>query len=389
MKRRLRVLVLDQSRGVWGAQNYLLRLAPLMRERGVELVVASPSTLGLTQAWGEAGFEAVDLELPVDRNIRVNGRPTLAGTLREGRAGLRTARKIAALARAGDYDAIWANAHWTHAEASVAGRICRRPVVLHLHEEAIPGVGQLLRTGAVAFATRTVSVCSAVAGDLPRFAQKRVCVIPNGVDTDKFSPASAEHLPGLQRIRHELGVAADDVMVLAATRLDPSKRIEDLIQAVRPIDHPRIKLVVAGATSEYPRYERAIRELAGDAPAGRVSFCGPRNDMAALCQASDIVIHAGVVEGMPLTLLEAQSCGKPVIAYDAAGVGEAVIDGRTGFLVTPYFVQGLRRMLVKLAADPALQAEMGAAARVYVLAHHRLKDQAERNVDVLAEMCSL
>lgn len=385
----LKVLVLDQSRGVWGAQRYLLGLAPLMRERGVELVLASPSSLGLKEAWCAAGLEAVDLELPVDRSIRTDGRPTLAGTLHEGRTSLGAARSIAAAARAGHFDAIWANAHWTHAEASVAGRICRRPVVLHLHEKAMPGLGRWLRGGAVALATRTVAVCRAIADDLPRPAQKRVCVIPNGVDTEEFCPASARQTPAMQRTRRDLGVGADDVMVLAATRVDPVKRIEDLIQAIRVIDDPRMKLVVAGATSEHPGYETAMRALATESPLGRVSLCGPRDDMTDLFRASDIVLHAGAVEGMPLTLIEAQACGKPVVAYDVAGVGEAVIDGRTGYLVNPYRVQGLSHMLHRLAADPGLRNEMGAQGRQHVLARHRIEDQAQRNVELLSEMCSL
>jgi glycosyltransferase involved in cell wall biosynthesis len=387
--RTLRVLVLDQARGVWGAQRYLLRLAPLLRQSGVELILAGPSSLELHDVWQAAGSAAVDLDLTVDRNIRAEGRPSLPGLTHEARDGVRMARLIAKVARTGGYDAIWANAHWTHAEAGLAGRLCRKPVVLHLHEEALPGMGQWLRTGAMLLATRTVAVSRGVAQALPAVARKRVTVIPNGVDIDVFTPPSEADRAMLRDLRASLGIGAEDLMVVAATRLDPVKRIEDLIDAVRLAGLPQLKLVVAGATSAYPAYERDVRARADALPATHVVFCGERDDMGALFCASDVVLHAGVVEGMPLGLLEAQACGTPVVAYAVAGVPEAVRDGVTGLLAAPGDVAGLCTALRRLADDPALRVDMGVNARAHVVAHHRLQTQAARNVEVLTDMCGV
>jgi hypothetical protein len=102
---------------------------------------------------------------------------------------VKVARQICGLVRSGGYDAVWANAHWVRFDASVAGRMCGRPVVLHLHEEAMPGLGRLLRAGAVQTATRTVAVSQQVAAGLPGIVQGKVDVIPNGVDTEAMSPA--------------------------------------------------------------------------------------------------------------------------------------------------------------------------------------------------------
>jgi glycosyltransferase involved in cell wall biosynthesis len=379
----VQVLVLDQARGVWGAQRYLLRLAPLLRERGIELTLAGPRSLELHQAWLDAGWEAVHLDAPIERSIRSSARPGVAGIVREARNGLQAARRIARLATDGGYDALWANGHWTHLDTAVASRLSRTPVVLHLHEEALPGLGRGLRSAAVLAATRTVAVSRAVAAGLPAFAAGRVDVIPNGVDPQAMSPPSQLHA---RRTREALGIAADDVLVLAATRLDPSKRIEDLISCVAGLDDRRIRLVIAGSTSGYPDYERRVREQAA-VLGENVRFCGNRDDMAALFGASDVVMHTGIVEGMPLTLIEAQACGTPVIAYDVAGVAEAVVDGGTGFLVPPCDVAGLRDAVRRLADDAALRVAFGEAARAHVLAYHRIETQAERNVAVLADMC--
>lgn len=384
-----RVLVLDQARGLWGAQRYLLRLAPLLRDDGIELVLGSPSRLELHDAWQRAGFSTVDVDLPVERSMRTQGRPTVGGLAREAVTGLRTAALIARVIRDGDYDAVWANAHWVHAEAALAGRLSRTPVVVHLHEEAMPGVGRYLRAIAVLFASNAVAVSKTVQEGLPRPVRCRVCVIPNGVDTDAMAPASDRDAAVIGRLRASLGVAPDDVMALAATRLDPSKRIEDLLDAVRLLGDPRVHLVVAGITSGYPEYQRRMIAEVASGRTRRVTFCGNRDDMTDMFRASDLVIHAGTVEGMPLGLIEAQACGKPVIAYDVAGVPEAVLDGKTGLLSAPCDVVGLSKDLGRLAADPLVRSTMGAAARAHVLARHRITHQAAQNAEVLRKMCRL
>lgn len=389
IQRQMRVLVLDQCRGVWGAQRYLLRLAPLLRGHGIELVLAVPRHLEMYDAWRAAGMEVIALDLPVERSIRAAGRPTVRGLVREVAAGVRTARSIAGVIRDGEFDAVWGNAHWVHAEAALAGRMTATPVVLHLHEESVPGLGRWLRAVAVMFARSAVAVSKTVQEGVPWPASRRVCVIPNGVDTEELSPALPHDAAEVRRIRAGLGIGDADVMALAATRLDPSKRIEDLVAAVRLVDDPHLHLVVAGSTSGYPEYEQRIVAENAESGCERITFCGHRGDMPALFRSCDLVIHAGLIEGMPLGLIEAQSCGKPVVAYDVAGVPEAVVDGKTGLLFEARDVTGLSRGLGRLTRDPGLRAEMGAAARAHVVAHHRLSDQAVRNVHVLRAMCGL
>lgn len=384
----LRVLVVDQANGLWGAQRYVLRLAPLLRQQGVELVLAAPPELALMEAWCAAGLEAVELRVPVERSVRDLNRPTLRKFAQEGRKSVASVRLISHIMRTGNYDALWSNAHWMHVDAGIAGRIVHKPVVLHLHEEALPGLGSSLRGVAVRVATKAVAVSQTVADGLPRFAQRRVCVIPNGVDTAAMSPPSPAFQHELQCTRARLGVNDHHVLVLAVTRLDPPKRIEDLIGAVTALADETVHLVVAGSTSNYPDYERRVRAEAQRLEAGRIIFCGNHDDVAALFRASDVVLHAGTVEGMPLGLLEAQSCGKPVVAYDVAGVSEAVVDGTTGLLADVGDVAGLTAALRRLCADPVLRAKMGSAGRTHVLGHHRIETQAQRNAALLTKLCA-
>lgn len=381
----LRVLALDQGKGVWGAQRYLLRLAPLLRDLGIELTLGGPESLDLHEVWRKMGFEAIDIDLPTERNVRTGGRASLSAMVAQGAAIPDVARRISRVVRSGGFDAIWANGHWIHLDAALAGRHCGVPTVLHLHEESVPGIGTWLRAGAVRTATRSVAVSTAVADGLPRSVRHRVDVITNGVDTDELSP-SPDHR-GSSALRAELGLSADDILVLAATRLDPCKRIEDLVEAVAAVADPRVKLLVAGSTSEFPDYEREMLAVARSRAGSRIVFCGHRDDMAGLFREADVLLHAGMVEGMPLGMLEAQACGVPVVAYRVAGVPEAVSHGATGLLAAPGQVDDLTRCLKAVIEDADMRRSMASAARYSAVIRHGIARQARRNAELLAAVC--
>jgi glycosyltransferase involved in cell wall biosynthesis len=357
----------------------------LLRDLGIELTLGGPKALELHDVWRDSGFEALDIDLPVERNVRKGDRPSVLGLLREGAGIPEVALRIARAARVGSFDAIWANGHWTHMDAAFAGRHCGVPTILHLHEEAMPGIGTWLRTGAVRIAARTVAVSNAVAAGLPRSTRKRVEVITNGVDTDKLSPTSDRE--SADTLRASFGVAVDDVMVLAATRLDPCKRIEDLVEAVSSVSDPRLKLVVAGVTSAFPEYERDVLAAAQRKAGSQILFCGNRDDIVDLLRASDLLLHAGMVEGMPLGVLEAQACGVPVVAYAVAGVPEVVGHGVTGLLAEAGVVEDLARCLQTAVLDANLRCRMSTAARRNTVVHHGIRRQARQNAALIRDVC--
>jgi glycosyltransferase involved in cell wall biosynthesis len=272
---------------------------------------------------------------------------------------------------------VFANAHWMHVDCAVAGRYSGIPVTLHLHEEASPGIGARLRGGAVKLADASVAVSRAVADNLPLSVRGKVNVVPNGVDIDVLRPGPAD-----PEVRRFLGATDDEVLVVALTRLDPVKRIEDVIaafaRAVRGAPDVSARLAIVGTTSGYPAYATEVQARAHGSLGDRVVFAGRRQDVADILRASDVLLHAGLVEGMPLSMLEAQACGVPVVAYAAAGVSEAVVHGRTGFVAPPRKVADLGSSLSRLLADPELRVSMGRAGRDHVLAHHTLERQADR-----------
>ncbi|MGV9825931.1 glycosyltransferase family 4 protein [Gordonia sp. NPDC003429] len=381
--RRVRVLVLDQGPGLWGAQRYLLRLRPLLAERGVDLTLACPPHLEQFRHWRSLGYSALPLDLPLERSIRKQDRIVTSGIAREGVRSVAVPRRIARLSRKGGFDVVLANSHWTHLDAAIAARLSPVRTVLTLHESTVPGLGSRLRDAAIGSAHHAVAVSDSVASTVSERLRRRVTVIRNGIDTNEFAPGIDE----LDRrsLRTSLGLGLDRRVLLAATRLDPSKRIEDLVDLAGALDDDAT-VVVAGTTSAYPEYERSVRQRAAALPDNRLIFLGPRDDIPFLLRAADLYVHTGLIEGMPLGVVEAQSAGVPVVAYEAAGVREAVLDGESGLVVPPSDVAALTVAARRLLDASQTRHEFAMAARRFAVTEHRIDLQADANAQILREI---
>ncbi|MGV9792747.1 glycosyltransferase family 4 protein [Gordonia sp. NPDC003422] len=381
----IRVLVLDQGPGLWGAQKYLLRLAPRLSALGVELTLGCPAELEQYRYWRDHSLPVIALPLPVNRSIRDEGRITLRCSASEARRSVSTPRRIARASRGLGFDVVLANSHWTHLDAALSGRIWGVRTVLTLHETPMPGLGAGLRDVAIAGAHHTIAVSQSVADTVADRLLSRVTVIANGVDTDHFAPPPDD--ARRKRIRAELGLPLDRRIILAATRIDPSKHIEDLIVLADAVGHSAT-VVVAGTTSEYPEYESAMLARATALSHPSILFLGARTDIADLLAAADLFVHTGLVEGMPLGLIEAQSAGVPVVAYRAAGVDEALRDNESGFVVPPRDRAALTRAVTALLGSADTRRTFAAAARDHALAHHRIDDQAAANASLLRKVAT-
>ena len=384
--RRGRVLVVEQGEGLWGAQRYLLRLAPQLEARGFELVLAAPPLTAVAQRWTQLGREHFALPALPPRSIRAGGdrgRPRAGLVLRKLRRSVENARALARLADSARCDVIHANSHWSHLESALAGRLARRPVVLHLHEETAPGVAGQLRGIAVRLADATVAVSEAVAKCVPGWARSHVQVIHNGVDAEWFRPGPAD--PGL---RGEMSADPGAFLVLVTSRLDPRKGVDHVIRAVASLapEVGRIHVAVAGATSLDHPYAEALKEVGRRLLGERLRFLGMREDVPALVRAADLVVLASSLEGLPLSILEAQASATPVVAYPAAGIPEVVEHERTGLLARQDDVEDLAACIARMVRDPALRERLAARARGQVVSDFSLQAQAAAQAALLRRL---
>lgn len=153
-------------------------------------------------------------------------------------------------------------------------------------------------------------------------------------------------------------------------RMLMSKGVDILVKAQRKLVAQGIKLDLAlyGATD--PGSRQAIPQstlLQWNGQAG-VRWYGRTNDVAGVWRAADMAVMPALGgEGMPRAMLEAGACGRPLVVSDIPGCRQFVRHGVEGFLVPPGDADALARELGRLATNPKLRLEIGAAARRRVL----------------------
>jgi glycosyltransferase involved in cell wall biosynthesis len=184
---------------------------------------------------------------------------------------------------------------------------------------------------------------------------------PQAVDVAHFAAPVAPARRDAARER--AGGPGTELLVLFAGRLVREKGIDTLIEAWRRADlGPGARLALAG---EGPLAERLARELPAARLLGRVG----RDDLPALYAAADVLVLPSIQtatfrEPWGLVVNESMLQRTPVVTSDAVGAaaGGLVRDGRNGFTVPAGDPDALAARLRVLAADPALRAELGAAA---------------------------
>lgn len=149
-----------------------------------------------------------------------------------------------------------------------------------------------------------------------------------GVNTDKFVKLSEEDR---QNLRAEKGYT-DEFIILCTGELNKNKNQATLIKAMEKVvkKHPEAKLLLAGNGPEHDNLVELIEKLnLGD----HVELLGYRTDIQDYVNICDLVVSASHREGLPLNIMEAMICGKPVIASDNRGHRELIKDNENGKLI--------------------------------------------------------
>lgn len=217
----------------------------------------------------------------------------------------------------------------------------------------------LRRTGAVVAISQAIAR-EAVFGGFPA---AKVHLIPHGIDTSEYAPVPA----GEKAARREaLGFPKDTLLLTYSGRLIEGKGLETLFVAMRSLaDVPNLHLALVGSGSGQiiSIEDRLRRDAQTEGLAGRVTFTGRVDNVAAYLQASDLFVFPTFDEALGMSAVEAQSCGLPAVASRTGGVPDIVEDGVTGFLVPPGESTPLAHGLRRLLTDPELRQRFAQAAR--------------------------
>ncbi|HZT89323.1 MAG TPA: glycosyltransferase family 4 protein [Stellaceae bacterium] len=174
----------------------------------------------------------------------------------------------------------------------------------------------------------------------------------SGVDITRFQPMSDP--------------AVGEIEVALVARMLRAKGVLDAVEAVRRLRNAgeAVALLLVGPTDPDNPDTLTSEELAALAAQPGVEWLGRVEDVAAVWRRAAIaVLPTTYGEGVPLALLEAAACARPIVASDMPGCREVVRHGETGLLVPPRDTAALAAAIAALARDPARRREMGLAGR--------------------------
>ncbi len=196
--------------------------------------------------------------------------------------------------------------------------------------------------------------------------ERRIRIIPNGVDTDRFRPAGSES--ERERRRSALSIPPGRFVVVIVAALRPEKNHRLLLEAAARIAVSRREFLFL-IVGEGPEGEE-LRRLARDPSLGdSVRFTGRRDDIPAILSAADLAVLCShrIVETFPLAVLEAMACGVPVVSTDVGAVREMIADGVEGRIVRPGDAEALAEALLALADASDERTRMGERGRERVV----------------------
>lgn len=338
--RGARIAQLIECDGPGGAERIVALLAAGLQEAGCEVVAFLPAG---GEGWlaAELAAAAIHVEyLPLERPMSLRLAQRLTGALRRRRIDLAHSHEFT-MACLGTW----------------ATRRARIPHLFTMHGGRYHAtrLSRRLALRAAASLSCPVAVSRTAADALRRdlWLHAPVHVIPNGVRWTAVAVST---------LRRELGLDAEDRLVLAIGNLYPVKGHAVLLNALAQLtaDHPRLHVAIAGRGELRSALAAQAQRLGLGT---RVHLLGLRSDVPNLLAAADIVAHPSLSEGLPLALLEAMFAAKPIVASATGDIPVALNQGKAGLLVPPGSVDALAAGITTLLRSPVDATLLAAAAR--------------------------
>jgi glycosyltransferase involved in cell wall biosynthesis len=178
-------------------------------------------------------------------------------------------------------------------------------------------------------------------------------------DRSRFSEES------VRAIRHRLGMAAEDFVIVYVGRAVAFKGYPEVIRAFwrMAARDAAVRLLIVGAGDAVHRTGLSPRETQRVEGDSRIVRAGWTSDVASLLAAADVFALPSRREGLSVAIMEALACGVPVVTSAARGCGELVRGGIDGVILDDVSAESLDQALTALRNDRALRCRMGADAR--------------------------
>ncbi len=333
-----RVVMLSTNLARGGAETQVVQLARGLRRRGWDVGVISmlpPSAFTSELASSRISVHSLEMRPGVPDPV---GFARLVELLRKLRPHV-------------------LHCHMFHANlmGRAARLLCPVPVVISTIHSAVESSRASRATRLRGIAYRLTGPLADITVGVCRTPGRKLPVIPNGIDTTRFHPT-------VGRTPRPAGDPKVAPVWLAVGRLMWKKDYPTMLRAFAQLQAGR--LLIAGEGPQEPE----LRALAAQLNAN-VEFLGLRSDVPELMRECDAFLLSSVIEGLPVTLLEAAASGLPCVATAVGGVEDIVLDGRTGFVVPPGDAATFAKAMSRIAnMSPEERGRMGQAARDHVVA---------------------
>ena len=216
--------------------------------------------------------------------------------------------------------------------------------------------------------------------DVLRVPARRVRLLGNGIDLDRFSSDRIE-AGNRKRLRAEWGIADDEIVCLVVGRLVREKGIDELLEAAERVGSLARFVIVGPLDADK---SDAVDTTPGDHQ--HVVFTGERTDMPECYATADIFVTASWREGFPRSAMEAAAMGLPTVATDIRGNRQVIADGETGVLVPVRDGAALTSAVTSLVRDPARRDAMSTAARARSVTHFDQQQVINCTLDAYASL---
>lgn len=218
------------------------------------------------------------------------------------------------------------------------------------------------------------------------YPHARIKVIPNGIDVQRF----CFYAGGRERLRRAWGVADGCTLVGLVGRIVPLKNHPAFLAAAALLAarDPKWRFVCVGGGR--PDHVQEVQAIADRLELGtRVTWAGPRDDMAAVYSALDIAVSCSSGEGFANVIAEAMACGRPCVVTD---VGDSArIVGPCGGVVAaadPTALAAAVERVGTVMADPGKAAELGAMARARIVETYSLEALLRNSEEAFRALCN-
>jgi glycosyltransferase involved in cell wall biosynthesis len=236
---------------------------------------------------------------------------------------------------------------------------------------------------ATTVATHMIGNSNAIGDELANLDQappSKISVIYNGIDVKRFNPALSPSL------REEFGWNSTHIVFGCVANFFGYKRQVDLVAAAEAIvnEFPQARFLLLGedrGTMAEVRQAIARRGLSDF-----FAIIPGRPDPESVYAAIDVYVCTSDTEGFSNVILEAMSCGKPVIATNVGGNGEAVIDGQSGILIPRRSPDSLAGAAKRLLQSPELRLSMGNFGRKRVEEHFSVRTMVSAHEELYSRL---